>query len=113
MRPDGRISTREAASLYGCTPNHLPRAMAAAGFSPVIAEYVSVHGGCTTHYFWMPAEVRTAQRRARRSKSASGRKNVAKWNELPAEVRESKVRHRRLERLRKYYQAKAASRAAA
>lgn len=113
MRSDGRIDTREAAQIYGCTPTNLVRAMRKAGYAPVTEWYGGPHGGSIRRYYWVPGEVLKARKHARAMVTERKPYNLRRYNDLPASVRQAVVQKRRLERLRKYYQAKAASRAAA
>jgi len=113
MRPDGLLSTREAAEKWGCTPNNLIVMMGRRGYRPWVEQRPTKHGGVITAYWWHPTDVLMARRASRRAKAESGAKNITRWNDLPPEVREARVRDRRMKRLRAYYQAKAARRAAA
>jgi hypothetical protein len=113
MRSDGRIDTREAARIYGCTPTNVIRAMRKAGIEPVVHEYRSKYGGFKRHYFWLPTDVGKAKRHAESMHAERKPLNLRGYNALPKHIKSAVVQKRRLERLRKYYQAKAASRAAA
>ena len=113
MREDGRIDTREAAQRYGCTPTNVIRAMRKAGFAPLVEWYGGAHGGSICRYWWVPSEVMQARKHARAMAVTLKPYNLRRYNELPPPIRQAVVQKRRLERLRKYYQAKAASRAAA
>jgi hypothetical protein len=113
MRSDGRIDTREAAQRYGCTPTNVIRAMRKAGCEPLVEMYQSKHGGSMRYYFWLPSDVRKAKKHAESMHAERKPLNLRGYNALPKHIKSAVVQKRRLERLRKYYQAKAASRAAA
>ena len=53
--PEGYVSTRDAAMMWGCHPNQLRRWMREAGIAPVRGSHDRQRQG--TSYYWDPAEV--------------------------------------------------------
>jgi hypothetical protein len=113
MRPDGRIDTREAAKIYGCCRNHLVSVMGRHGYRPLIETTTGRNGGVASRFWWNPSEVAAVRRASEKAKAENGKRNLATFNNWRTQAKLNGLRNKRLERLRKYYQAKAASRAAA
>ena len=111
--PAHYVPSRKAAEMYGCSQPNLVRMMRRYGYAPLVEQVGGPHGGTVTRYGWDPTNVLMAKRESRRRKVVSDTKNITRYNDLPSAVREAMVKSRRMERLRRYYQQKAASRAAA
>jgi hypothetical protein len=111
--PAHYLPTVDAAAKYGSCVKNFLRMMPRYGYAPVVEYVGGPHGGSIRRYWWNPTDVLMARREARQRKVVSDTKNIARYNDLPENIRTALVRDRRMERLRKYYQAKAQSRAAA
>ena len=111
--PAHYIPTAVAAVTYGGSVKNFLRMMPRYGYTPVVEYIGGPHGGTIRRYWWDPTDVVMAKREARRRKVLSDTKNITRYNDLPVPVREAMVKSRRMERLRRYYQAKAQSRTAA
>jgi len=114
LPPEGWVSSREAARMWGCTPTQLRRWMQEAGISPVRGRKTERQGHS---FFWDPAEVLAVRAiHAKRKGNAAmpkGRPVTQKERRYAAAHTRGRIavfKEQRLEWLRQYYLGKARKR---
>jgi hypothetical protein len=110
--PEGYVTTREAAKMWGCHPNNLSLWMQEAGIAPCPASHPEYPHIVT--YWWDPREV-LAVRAILKKRPQTGRRVEVTQKEARAtkardEGHKLLAHHGRLEYLRRYYIEKARKR---
>lgn len=105
--PEGWVTTREAARMWGCSPKSIREWMQEAGISPIMGRSTQRQG---RSYYWDPAEVMAVRaiHAKRRSPVPNGlTQKERRWQEAHQRGRIAVFQQKRLEWLREYYLDKA------